>query len=247
VSCRTGTSCCSTPPGIALLLAPFAALGTLTPDRDAMALARLGFMVLGAVNAGLIARVALVLGRRAALATGTFAAVWIGAVYGDRSTLLEPVGSLALLAALLLLWPGRARRRMGDGGAQLLAGVVLGLACCVKVWNAVALGVLAVALLLTDGGRSAARLALGAAAAGVAVMSPFLVAAPDATIRMVFLAQLNRPDIGSSPVERLPRLIGVLPYLSEDHVVLVVAVTLVVGIVLAASTVVALRARPARP
>ena len=234
------------PPGIALLLTPFAALGRLTSDSDAMAVARVSFMVLAAVNAGLTVRVASVLGRRAALTAGGFVAGWVCAVYGDRTTLLEPVGSLALLTALLLLWPARSRRRLTEPHAQLLAGVVLGLACCVKVWNGVPFVVVAGAVLVTQGRQAAVRLVLAAAAAGAAILGPFLVRAPGATIRMVVLDQLSRPEIGSSPVERLPRLIGVLPYLSEDHAVAVVAVTLVAGAALAALTVSALRAREAR-
>jgi alpha-1,2-mannosyltransferase len=234
------------PPGIALLLAPFAAVGRLTSDSDAMAVARVAFLVLAGVIAGLTARVASVLGRRAALTAGGFVAVWVCAVYGDRTTLLEPVGSLALLTALLLLWPPHGRRRLTEPHAQLLAGAVLGLGCCVKVWNGVPFAVVAAAVLVTQGRQAAVRLVLASVASGLAVLGPFLVGAPRAAIRMVFLDQLSRPDIGSSPLERLPRLIGVLPYLSEDHAVAVIAVTLVVGVVLATLTVHALAAREAR-
>src|SRR3954471_21295051 len=43
------------PPGSTLALLPFALLGRLIGDADAMALARLGSMALGAVSAGLVA------------------------------------------------------------------------------------------------------------------------------------------------------------------------------------------------
>jgi alpha-1,2-mannosyltransferase len=234
------------PPGIALLLAPFAALGRVMSDSDAMAVARVAFLMLAGVNAALTARVASVLGRRAALVAGGFVTGWVCTVYGDRTTLLEPVGSLALLTALLLLWPAHDRRRLTQPRAQVLAGVVLGLGCCVKVWNGVPFAVVAAAVLVTHGRRAAVRVVLAAVAAGLCLLGPFLVGAPGATVRMVFLAQLSRPDIGSSPLERLPRLTGVLPYLSEDHAVAVVAVTLVVGLALAACTVAALRVRAAR-
>jgi len=41
------------PPGIVLALAPFAELGRLTTDRDAMAVARVVWLLVGALNAGL--------------------------------------------------------------------------------------------------------------------------------------------------------------------------------------------------
>src|SRR3954454_10950090 len=45
------------PPGILVVLAPFAELGALTSDQIGLAGARVGFWVLGAVNAALVARV----------------------------------------------------------------------------------------------------------------------------------------------------------------------------------------------
>jgi hypothetical protein len=99
------------PPAITLALAPFAELGRLTSDREGMAVARVAFMLLGALNAALTARVASVLGRGAALVAGGFAAVWIHAAYVERTTLLEPLGTLALLTVLLLLQPRPHRRR----------------------------------------------------------------------------------------------------------------------------------------
>ncbi len=46
------------PPGIVLLLSPFAALGTLTSDATGMAVARATFILLGALNGVLVAVVA---------------------------------------------------------------------------------------------------------------------------------------------------------------------------------------------
>jgi hypothetical protein len=203
-------------------------------------------MVLGAVNAGLTARVASVLGRRAALVAGGFMAVWVHAVYVDRTTVLEPVGTLAILVALLLLRPVRPRRQLRDAHAQVLAGVALGAGTCVKVWGVVPLGVVALVLLLGRGWRAALRLALGAAAAGLLVVGPFLLAAPGATVRMIVLDQAGRPGFGWSPIERLPAIVGVVPYLSNEQRVAVAAVTAVVGPILVLLTALALRATAAR-
>jgi alpha-1,2-mannosyltransferase len=234
------------PPLITLVLAPFAALGRWTSDRDAMAVARVAFLLVSAANAALTARVASRLGTVAAVVAGGFMAVSVTVVLADRSTQLQTLGTFLLLVALLALYPWTDRARIRVCHAQLLAGAALGLATCAKLWNAVPLLVVAVALLVTHGRRPALRLIAGAAAAGILVMGPFLLAAPAAMLRMTVQAQLGRPGIGSSPLERLPRLIGVLPYLSEDRVALVVAVTLVAGAVLVGLTVLALTAREAR-
>src|SRR3954452_5911526 len=71
------------PPGIMLALAPFAELGRLTSDRDALAVARVAWLLVGALNAALAARVAGVLGKWAALVAGLFAATWYHAAYGE--------------------------------------------------------------------------------------------------------------------------------------------------------------------
>jgi alpha-1,2-mannosyltransferase len=234
------------PPVISFVLAPFAELGRLTTDRDGMAVARVGFMVLGAVNAGLTARLASHVGRVAALVAGGFMAVWVCVGLADRSAQLQPVVTFMLLVALLLLQPVTPHRRIGASHAQVLAGVALGVGACTKIWGVAPFAVITVALLVTAGRRAATRLVAGATAAAVLVLGPFLLAAPTATIRMIVLDQVGRPGIGSSPFERLPRLIGVLPYLSEDRVAVVVAVTLVAGAALAAMTLLALRVRVAR-
>ena len=54
------------PPGIALLLSPFALLAGTTDGATGFAVARLAFMAVGALNAGLVTLVAGRYGRRAA-------------------------------------------------------------------------------------------------------------------------------------------------------------------------------------
>jgi alpha-1,2-mannosyltransferase len=231
------------PPGIMLALSPFAALGRLIGDRDAMALARVVFLLIGVLNTALTARVAGRLGRTAAVVAGGFTAVWVHAVYVDRVPLLEPLGNLLLLVALLLLWQ---RRRLGAGPAELLAGVVLGLSVCIKAWGVVPLGVIGLALLITRGWRAALRLAGGAAVAGLVVCGPFLLAAPRAMIRMVVLDQTGRPEIGPSAVERPPLMLGVTSYLGKQNLPLIVLLSLVIGLVILALTALALREPRAR-
>jgi hypothetical protein len=232
------------PPGILLALVPFAELGRLTSDRDAMAVARLAWLLLGALNAALAARVAGVLGRSAALVAGLFAATWYHAAYGERVPLLEPLGNLALLAVLLLLV--QRPRRLPQRYAEVLAGVALGLGACVKFWGVVPLAVVTVVLLVTHGWRVAGRIAAGAAAAGLVVCGPFLLAAPKAMVRMLVLAQGGRESNGYPFLRRPPFFLGVAQYLRDQDWTLVVVVTLVACAVLSAAAVLALRAPPAR-
>jgi hypothetical protein len=231
------------PPGIMLVLAPFAELGRLTSDRDAMAVARLAWLLLGALNAGLTARLAGVLGRPAALVAGLFAATWYHSAYGERVTLLEPVGNLALLTALLLL---QRRGRLPERYAEVLAGVALGLGTCVKIWGVGPLAVIAVAVLVTRGWRAAGRVAAGAAAAGLVVCGPFLLAAPKAMVRMLVLAQGGRESNGYALWQKPAFFLGVPQYLGREHVAAIVVVTLVACAVLAAATRYALRIPTAR-
>ena len=137
------------PPGITLVLAPFAALGRLTSDPVGFAAARLAFMGLGAVSAVLVWWVARRVTPRAGLAAGLFYAVWQPASYAERTTLLEPLVNLGLLASLALLAPGASRRRVAA------AGVVLGLAVAAKAWAVVPFVVLTL-WLLRRRGRGAA-------------------------------------------------------------------------------------------
>jgi alpha-1,2-mannosyltransferase len=234
------------PPGIALVLAPFAELGRLTSDREGMAVARVAFMLLGALNAALTARVASVLGRGAALVAGGFTAVWVHAAYVDRTTLLEPLGSLALLVGLLLLGPVLRQQGARAGRAELLGGAALGLGVCVKAWGVVPLAVVGVFVLADRGWRAAVRLVVGAAAAGLVVVGPFLVAAPAATVRMILLDQVGRPESRTPRVERFTGLLGVVQYVGRERRTAVVVLTLVTGLVVIALTLLALRAPAAR-
>jgi hypothetical protein len=77
------------PPGMPLLLAPFALGAQLTSDSYGFAAARLAWMLLGAVNALLIWRILRPIGLVAALFGGLGYAVFYRAVYADKSTLLE--------------------------------------------------------------------------------------------------------------------------------------------------------------
>jgi hypothetical protein len=193
------------PPGITLVLAPFVALGRLVgEDPVGLAAARLAFMLIGATSAVLVWAVARRLSPRAGLVAGLAYAVWQPASYAERTTLLEPLVNVGLLAALSLLGTSTgspSRRRVA------LAGVALGLAVAVKAWAVLPFAVLALWLLHRDGRRTALAFAgAGTAATGV-VCLPFLLAGP-AMVRMVVLDQLGRPSNGVPLATRLASIEG---------------------------------------
>jgi hypothetical protein len=232
------------PPGITLVLAPFAALGRLVgEDPVGLAAARLAFMLLGATSAVLVWAVARRVSPRAGLVAGLGYAVWQPASYAERTTLLEPLVNLGLLAALALLGPsaGSASRRR-----VALAGVALGLAVAVKAWAVVPFAVLALWLLHRDGRRGAVTFTGAGTAAAAVVSLPFLLAAGPAMVRMVVLDQLGRPSNGVPLATRLASIEGwqLSPVpLPTGSALLAVALALLVA---AAAAVVACRVPAAR-
>lgn len=192
------------PPGILLVLAPFTVLGRLTSDHVGLAAARLAFIALGALNAGLITLLCarLPTARRSALAPaavgGLFYALWYSSIYATRTTLLEGLGTTCLLVALAFAWRSEAPGRW----AAWAAGAALGYGACTKIWGVVPLLVVAVWLARRHGRLVAVRLVTGAVVTAVVVCLPFLLRAPAAMPRMVVLDQLRRSLSTVSPVRR---------------------------------------------
>ena len=193
------------PPGIVWALLPFAWLGRVTTDTDGMAAARLAWAVLGGLNAALVVAVTRRFGLVAALVGGVFYALWPTAIRVESGPLLEPVGTLALLAALALLSArGVADRR----GVQVAAGAALGLALVVKIWWAVPVVIVLGYVALRWRGRVLLRVVLGAAASASVVCLPFFLNAPGTMWRMVVLDQLGRGRVSDTTLERLSQIGG---------------------------------------
>jgi hypothetical protein len=201
------------PPGILLALIPFAALGRMIGDPTAFALARLTWLLLGAANAILVARILRPLGTRAAVAGGLGYAVFVPAVYSEHSTSLEAVGSTCLLVAVLLLC-----RAVQTGATSarpfVLAGLVLGASSGVKIWGVALALALAGWAAWTVGIRRAAAVLGGSVLGATVVCLPFFVAAPATMWRMVVLDQLGRRWTHDSMSTRLLGISG----LNEVHV-----------------------------
>lgn len=206
------------PPGLALVLAPFALLGRATTDASGFAVARLVFMAVGALNAMLVARLAARWGWVAAAVAGLLYACWVPAVYGEQTTLLEPLGTTATMVALLLL----CRAPVPSRRVAVAAGVTLGLALALKVWYVVPLLVVVGWQWRLGRHGAARRIVVSAVVAVGVVVIPFFALAPGAMFRMVLRDQVARAGEPSSPVDRVEWLLGVRPLIDRPNAALFV-------------------------
>lgn len=197
------------PPGILVALAPFAVLADHIGDGQAFTLARQAFVGLGGVSAVLVVLILKRLGLPAALVGGMFYAAFAPAAFAERSTILEPLGTVGVLLALLLLArDGLAARARGwlRFGWPALAGLALAGAIGVKGWYVVPAAVIVLAHV-----RRALPILAGLVAGGLAVLGPFLITGGGAMVRQVVLDQLGRPHIpGDGPEKRLMTMLGTI-------------------------------------
>ena len=216
------------PPGVVVALLPFALLARLTEDATGMAVARLAWMVMGGVNAVLVVRVLRPIGLAGAVLGGLLYAVFWPAVYAEWTTLLEGVGTLCLLAALVLL--RLTSSEISASVARLVvAGGLLGFASSIKIWGLLPVAVLCWWLWSRAGRRPAGVLLGSAAAACALVCLPFFVAAPGLMWQMVVGDQLGRRRFAWSPTQRLNDLAGLSPYGYQEGLSVALDAVLVVG------------------
>jgi hypothetical protein len=189
-------------PGITVVVAPFAFLGSITHDWIGYGTANVFFTAIGAASSGMVAVVLRRFGLPAAILGGVFYAVTDSAVASEQFIKLEPVATLLILIALALLGdvysPTRTRR-------TLVAGLLLGFACGFKIWYIVPAVVVLASL---PGARRRLRLLIGGVCGATAIMLPFFVAAPGAMFREVVLDQLGRGRAGISLIGRLHDMLG---------------------------------------
>ena len=225
------------PPMLQLVLVPFAAAARLVGDSDAFVAARIVFMAIGALNTALIAMVLRRFGAGAVVTGAVFYALFAPAVHGERSALLEPLGTLGLLVAIVLLQRAAPRRPRVEAA---MAGVALAFAVGAKLWY-----VLPAVLVLAAFWRRILFTAVGAVAGGLAIFLPFFVAAPANMWRQLVLDQLGRPaDTKATLTVRLRTILaapdftlsGRLPFLSTGNVALALA-ALCLALALVALTV----------
>jgi alpha-1,2-mannosyltransferase len=196
------------PPGITLLLTPFAAMAQVIGDSYGFAFARLAWMLLGAANAVLIWKILRPVGPVAALFGGFGYAVLYPAVYVEKSTLLEGPATTALLIAMVLL------ERVAQGGyiarsRALAAGALLGLATAIKIWGVLTLLIILGWLLFVRRFRVALQVMIASAVSVTIICLPFFVRAPTAMWNQIVRDQFARPrDGGVTILDRLQGLAG---------------------------------------
>ena len=196
------------PPGVPLLLTPFALVGQLTSDSYGFAAARVAWMLLGALNAVLILRILRPIGVIAAIFGSLGYAVFYPAVYADHTTLLESPATTALLLAILLLEPLSNARYLSRGRA-FVAGAVLGLTVAIKIWGVVTVVIVLGWLLLIRRFRAALHVAMGCATLAGLICLPFFGAAPTEMWRQLVRDQVVRhANRGVTLLGRLDEIVG---------------------------------------
>ena len=232
------------PPGIALALAPAAALARVIGDPGALAAGRLLVTIVGVLNAALVVWILRRRGLVAAATGGLAYAFWGPAIAAERSIYLEPFIGLGLLVALAAL----ARRRDGStaatsarpgGGMLAVAGIALGVAVTFKVWVVLDLAVVGLLVLARHGVRGAVRWVGWVLVGAAPILLPFAWAAPRAMWDDVVLAQVGRPRTAGLLHERIAALD---PSTHRGAAVAAVTVVLVLVAIVAAAVRVARRA-----
>lgn len=191
------------PPGVVVALSPFAALADLIGDPTAFAIARLAWMVLGAINAVMVFKLLRPVGLSAAVAGGLFYAVFYPAVYSEHTSLLEGLSTTALLVSLALIFGARYLTR----SVLIGAGALLGFAVTVKIWGVAVVIIVSIWLTITARWQRSRWLLLGSVAGATVVCLPFFLAAPTAMWRMVVTDQMGRPSTGKGTAERLAGIV----------------------------------------
>jgi alpha-1,2-mannosyltransferase len=224
------------PPGIVVLLSPFAMVGSVLGDATGMKMARVAWMTLGGANAILTGVVLRPLGRAAALLGALFYALFFPAIYSEHTLLLEAPATTALLGSLVLL---RALDRDASVsmGTVLIAGAVAGVSPAIKIWGVVPVLLVVGWLAFARGWRPAGRYLVGAVLSCAAICLPFFLAAPAPMWRMVVRDQLGRRPRPWEPLERINQLAGLSlhGHVREITVATVVALLVVTAAVLACS------------
>lgn len=183
------------PPGVILLMVPFAWLGSVASDHVGIAAGRLLFVLIGAANAAIISLLLRRFGLIAMVIGGGLYALWSAGTIAERSAMLSPLlNFLVLLSLLLLCHRGTRPSPAAAGGAALL----LGLALTFKLWAAIPIVVIGVLVLTVFGLRAAIRWAMIGLFPVVLICAPFLVASPAGMTASIVRAQLERSD-GTSP------------------------------------------------
>lgn len=221
------------PPGLPLLLAPFAFLSNWIGTDHGLELARLLVPLVSTVNVVLLG---LVLRRHSRLVVAVaclFIAVYPDDILASTALLLEPFLNFVCLLAVLAIFEGE--HLTNSSRRVFWAGFALGLGADIKLWAA--FPALVLFLLLLPRPLRAATLLGGAALGWLVPALPFLLLAPIAFWHQVVVDQAISSGVAAlSPLTRLEFLTGVWPGLGvpKGHLYLLLAAAATLAIALLA-------------
>ncbi|MGC2192588.1 MAG: hypothetical protein WA751_09675 [Candidatus Dormiibacterota bacterium] len=217
------------PPGVTLLLTPFALLSNWVGTDRGLELARLAVPVVAGANVVLLG---VLLRHRSRLVVATsclLLAVFPDDILASTALLLEPFLILFCLLALVAIFDGD--RLSASGWRVFWAGAALGFGADIKLW---AVFPAAILLLLCLPRPSRATTLIGGAGLGFLLPAlPFLIAAPTAFWHQVVVDQAGRTGASAlSPLIRLEFLTGVWPGLGvpTGHLYEFLAAAALIGI-----------------
>jgi hypothetical protein len=224
------------PPGIAILLWPFAVIGRLTSEQDALILGRIFMTVISVANVVLIGSLLRRRGPVAMLVGGMFLALFPLSVDATRTIMLEPVMVLLLLLGAHFAFP---QGRFAIGNRIVLAGMMFGFALSIKMLAVMPIAaVLAIALVKWR--VRVKPLVIGIAFGFSLIVLPFFLMAPVRFVEQVLVSQLARHPASSfaKPAgERIAMILGISNQPSSSQastgVVIFVGLLLLVGFVFA--------------
>jgi len=220
------------PPGITVVLAPFALLSHVVGARHALGLARIATALAVGLTAAMLALLLRHRGLFAAAVGGGLFALYPTAYAADHTFLLEPFLDLFCVLGAVLIFRGGA---VAGPRRVLLGGVAFGVAASVKTFAVVPIVVVLVVLALRSR-RDAVRLAIGVGIGLAVLVGPFLLAAPHAFWHDVVSSQLGRSTVRPTPFDNRVYAITGLAYSSATlHVA--GSATLVAGALVAAVVV----------
>jgi hypothetical protein len=200
------------PPGLLYLLSPLALYSRVFGTHDGLTLARLLMSAVAATDCAFAALLVRPHGRVAMAVAGTAVAVSPVTLLVSSAVKLEPPCLFFVLGGALLVL-GRGQVAALSRRRAAWAGVVLGVAGLVKLWAFFPFVAIVAVVALRARNRVLA-LVLGAGAAFLAGVAPFLIVAPSPFIRGVFIEQLGRRANAADSGTLLWRLRAMTGYLN---------------------------------
>jgi hypothetical protein len=181
------------PPGIAVLMAPFALLGRVTSNRVAFEVGRIFVVAVGMANIGLLGRLVRRRHWLGVLTALLVLAFYLDTIIADHTILLEPLLAFGTLLGFLIVFDD-TETATTSSTRWLVAGAVIGLTTSIKIWEVIPLIVLLVFASLR-GRRCLSYYVVGAVGAIAVVCAPFFVLAPKKFFHEVIVVQVTRSHL----------------------------------------------------